>query len=56
MILLVGLCLAVMTFLHWVLEPLEIVITPVLQFSWIPWVLLLVGVWLFAAPVYEDSL
>ena len=56
MIILVGLCLAVMTFLHWVLEPLELVITPVLQFSWIPWVLLLVGVWLFAAPVNKDSL
>ena len=56
MIILVGLCLAVMTFLHWVLEPLELVITPVLQFSWIPWILLLVGVWLFAAPVNEDSL
>ena len=53
---LVGLCLAVMTFLHWVLEPLEFVITPVLQFSWIPWILLVVGVWLFAAPVNKDSL
>ena len=28
MIILVGLCLAVMTFLHWVLEPLEVVMTP----------------------------
>ena len=56
MIILVGLCLAVMTFLHWVLEPLEFVITPVLQFSWIPCVLLLVGVWLFAAPDNKNSL
>ena len=43
MIILVGLCLAVMTFLHWVLEPLEFVLTPVLQFNLIPWVLLVVG-------------
>ena len=55
MIILVGLCLAVMTFLHWVLEPLEVVMTPLLQFDVIPWVLLFVGVWLFAAPVSKDS-
>jgi hypothetical protein len=55
MIILVGLCLAVMTFLHWVLEPLEFVLTPVLQFNLIPWVLLVVGVWLFAAPVNKNS-
>lgn len=55
MIILVGLCLAVMTVLHWVLEPLEFVITPVLQFKWIPWILLWVGVWLLAAPIHKDS-
>ena len=55
MIILVGLCLAVMTFLHWVLEPLEVVMTPFLQLNVIPWVLLLLGVWLFAAPVSKDS-
>ena len=56
MIILVGLCLVVMTFLHWVLEPLEFLITPILQIKVIPWVLLFVGVWLFAAPVNKDSL
>ena len=55
MIILVGLCLAVMTFLHWVLEPLEFVITPVLQFKLIPWILLWLGVWLLAAPIHKDS-
>ena len=55
MIILVGLCLAMMTFLHWVLVPLEVVMTPFLQFNVIPWVLLFVGVWLFAAPVSKDS-
>ena len=55
MIILVGLCLAVMTILHWVLEPLEFVLTPVLQFNLILWVLLVVGVWLFAAPVNKNS-
>jgi len=55
MIILVGLCLAVMTFLHWVLEPLEVVMTPFLQFNAISWVLLLVGVWLFAAPVSRNN-
>ena len=55
MIILVGLCLAVMTFLHWVFEPLEFVLTPVLQLNLIPWVLLVLGVWLFAAPVSKDS-
>jgi hypothetical protein len=55
MIILVGLCLAVMTFLHWVLEPLEFVLTPALQFNLIPWCLLLVGVWLFAGRVNTDS-
>ncbi len=37
MIILVGLCLAVMTFLHWVIEPLEVVVTPALQLNLIPW-------------------
>ncbi len=55
MIILVGLCLAVMTFLHWVIEPLEVVVTPALQLNLIPWMLLFLVVWLFAAPVSKDS-
>ena len=55
MIILVGLCLAVMTLFHWVVEPLEVVMTPFLQSNVIPWVLLVVGVWLFAAPVSKDG-
>jgi hypothetical protein len=30
-------------------------LNPVLQFNLIPWVLLVVGVWLFAAPVNKNS-
>ena len=51
MITLVGLCLVVMTILHWLLEPLEALFTPLLELRGLPWVFLLLGVWLFAAPL-----
>ena len=51
MITLFGLCLVVMTILHWFLEPLEGLVTPLLELRGLPWVFLLLGVWLFAAPV-----
>ena len=51
MITLFGLCLVVMTILHWFLEPLEGLVTPLLELRGLPWVVLLLGVWLFAAPI-----
>ena len=54
MITLFGLCLIVMTILHWFLEPLEGLVTPVLELRVLPWVFLLLGVWLFAAPVERE--
>ena len=50
LITLFGLCLVVMTILHWFLEPLEGLVTPLLELRGLPWVFLLLGVWLFAAP------
>ena len=48
MISLVGLCLLVMTLLHWVLEPLEAVFTWTLQLNLLPWLLGLIFIWLLA--------
>ena len=48
MISLVGLCLLVMTLLHWVLEPLEAVFTWTLQLNLLPWLLGLFFIWLLA--------
>ena len=39
-----------MTILHWFLEPLEGLVTPLLELRGLPWFFLLLGVWLFAAP------
>ena len=50
MITLIGLCLAVMAVLHWFLEPLEALTTPLLELRLLPWLLLIAGLWLFAAP------
>ena len=55
MITLFGLCLVVMTILHWLLEPLEAFITPLLELRGLPWVFLLLGVWLFAAPEEQGN-
>ena len=48
MISLVGLCLLVMTMLHWVLEPLENVFTWMLQLNLLPWLLGLFFIWMLA--------
>lgn len=45
LILLVLLTLALS---HWLLEPLVLGLTPILDLSWIGWGLLLAGLWLFA--------
>ena len=48
MISLVGLCLLVMTLLHWVLEPLEAGFTWTLQLNLLPWLLGVFFIWLLA--------
>ena len=48
MISLVGLCLLVMALLHWVLEPLEAVLTWTLQLKLLPWLLGVFFIWLLA--------
>jgi len=45
---LVGLCLLVMAVLHWVLEPLEALFTWTLQLNFLPILLGLFLIWLFA--------
>ncbi|WP_353291126.1 hypothetical protein [Synechococcus sp. M16CYN] len=49
MIALIGLCIFVMTFLHWVVEPLELALTPLFEFTVFPWLLVGFGLWLLAA-------
>ena len=48
MISLVGLCLLVMALLHWVLEPLEAVLTWMLELNLLPLLLGLFFIWLLA--------
>ena len=53
MITLIGLCLLFMTLLHWVIKPLEVVLTPFLELQFIGGVGLLLLVWIFATPTEE---
>ena len=48
MISLVGFCLLVRSLLHWVLEPLDAVITWTLQLNLLPWLLGVFFIWLLA--------
>lgn len=40
--------LAMLTLSHWLLQPFAIVVTPLLNLSWLGWALLAVVLWLFA--------
>lgn len=56
MLLLTVLTLVVMTLGLGLLSPLLNLLTPVLSLAWLGWGLLLLGLWLFAAPNPEDPL
>ena len=53
MISLIGLCLLFMTLLHWIVKPLEMLITPVLELQHIGVAGVLLLVWIFAASTDE---
>jgi hypothetical protein len=54
MVLLTLLTLVVMSLSLWLLSPLVHALTPVLSLVWLGWGVLLLGLWLFAAPSGED--
>ena len=55
MISLVGLCLLVMALLHWVLEPLEAVLTWTLELNLLPLLLGLSFIWLLAGELDRST-
>jgi len=52
---LVGLCLLVMALLHWVLEPLEAVLTWTLELNLLPLLLGLFFIWLLAGELDRST-
>ena len=55
MISLIGLCLLFMALFHWLLEPLEHVLTPLLELGSLGILGLGVVIWAFASPRDESS-
>ena len=55
MITLIGLCLLFMTLLHWIVKPLEMLLTPFLELQHIGFFGLLLLVWIFATSTEESS-
>ena len=49
MIALIGLCLLCMSLFHWLLEPLENVLTALLQGRGLSWMVVVVLIWIFAS-------
>ena len=49
MIALIGLCLLCMSLFHWLLEPLENVLTALLQGRGLSWMVIGVLIWIFAS-------
>ena len=49
MIALIGLCLLSMSLFHWLLEPLENVLTALLQGRGLSWMVVGVLIWIFAS-------
>jgi hypothetical protein len=52
---LIGLNLLFMTLLHWIVKPLEMLLTPFLELQHIGFVGLLLLVWIFATSTEESS-
>ncbi|WP_232200540.1 hypothetical protein [Synechococcus sp. CC9616] len=55
MITLIGLCLLFMTLLHWIVKPLEMLLTPFLELQHIGVAGLLLLAWIFATSTGERS-
>lgn len=45
---LIGIILLLMGLIHWLLEPLEAVLTTVLSLRWLGWVVLATVMWVFS--------
>ena len=45
---LIGIILLMMGLIHWLLEPLEAVLTTVLSLRWLGWVVLATVIWVFS--------
>lgn len=54
MLLLTFLTLLVLSLGSWLLTPLLYALTPVLSLAWVGWGVLVLGLWLFAAPNPDD--
>ena len=52
---LIGIILLLMGLIHWLLEPLEAVLTAVLSLRWMGWVVLLTVLWFFSGRHWERS-
>ena len=52
---LIGIILLLMGLIHWLLEPLEAVLTAVLSLRWLGWVVLLTVLWVFSGRHWERS-
>jgi len=50
---LIGIILLLMGLIHWLLEPLEAVLTAVLSLRWLGWVVLLTVLWVFSGRHWE---
>ena len=55
MITLIGLCLLFMTLFHWIVKPLEMVLTPFLELQHIGVIGLLLLVWIFATSTEAEK-
>ena len=50
---LIGIILLLMGLIHWLLEPLEAVLTAVLSLRWLGWVVLPTVLWVFSGRHWE---
>ena len=53
MMTLVGCILLLLGLLHWLVEPLEAVLTSVLRLGWLGWVVLPLALWLLSGRDWE---
>ena len=51
---LIGIILLLMGLIHWLLEPLEAVLTAVLSLRWLDWVVLPTVLWVFSGRHWEQ--
>ena len=55
MMTLIGCILLLLGLQHWLVEPLEAVLTPVLSLGWLGWLLLPLALWLLSGRKWERT-